>query len=71
MVRVEYKWKNQIIHSSKVNSAMITTSEDATMLPRINFTVAGIVFSVIIATKFRMLTVKIGMRKKRMVSKEK
>ena len=56
---------------SKVISAMITTSEDATMLPRINLTVVGIVFSVIIATKSRMLTVKTGMRKKRMVSKEK
>ena len=58
-------------YMSKVNSAMIITSEDATMLPRINFTVAGIVFSVIIATKSRMLTVKTGMRKNRIISKEK
>ena len=47
---------------------IIMNSEDATMLPRINFTVAGIVFCVIMATRSRMLTVKMGMRKNRIFS---
>ena len=58
-------------YMNKVNSAMITTSEDATMLPRINLTVAGIVFSVMMAIRSRMLTVKTGMRKNRIYSNEK
>ena len=40
----------------------IMTSEDATILPRINLTVTGIVFSEMMATNSRMLTVNIGSR---------
>ena len=48
---------------------MKTTCEDATMLARISLTIADVVFSAIIATRSRMLTMKTGRMMRRVLSK--
>ena len=58
-----------ISYTFQMTSPMSTTSEAATMLTRINLTIAGIVFSVMMATMSRMLKMKTGMRKNRTAKK--